>query len=396
MAGSAKPDQKMKEAQFKYIRGSGSQGAQASGLFNGVTINQWNTAHVMYWSDSSHYVEFQVSTRFNIWRTGTTTWSNYTASLIIKKYNEQSGQYDDVTSNYPQTVSDIPHNKWEKTISNLPRGQYRMEYGNGLRLDSEWFLESVNSTKSLIIHDSEYKKFNPAVPGKDPTINTIPHMTSNTAPTGNVTARGAYTPAWQAFDRNNGTYWYDNGSNASNPTWLQYEFDSPRIINKITLQCATVITSGAFGIKEFTLLGSYDGVSYDKLLSVNNHPNSSDKLTYTFDNNNKYFFYKLLFGASYYGYYALVSSFEMYEAATEDIPAHWSIISPTLPTSAEFLKQGMDNLSILFEQKLVTAKPNPMIEKNGIINEGEEGKVFSYSLNLKRLIDIRSIKNEVM
>ncbi|WP_107951039.1 SPRY domain-containing protein [Lysinibacillus parviboronicapiens] len=253
----------------------------------------------------------------------------------------------------------------------------------------------INSTnKTLILHDGEYKKFTPKLIGKDSTTNVVPHMTSNTSPTGKVTARGAYNPAWQAFDKNDSTYWYDNGSNAGAPSWLQYQFDSPKMVNKIILASQS-ISGSTYGLKEFSLLGSRDGLNYDNLLSVNNHPNSSAKVIYDFNNSNEYSFYKLQFGLSHFSYYALVSSFEMYEMDTPDIPAYWSTVSTTLPTSTKFQSEGMDNLSSLLDRTVTELESLPMTNKSEILNEGEVGKVFSKTIDLKKYIDIRSIKVEV-
>ncbi|GEM_PF-2289206 len=248
--------------------------------------------------------------------------------------------------------------------------------------------------KSFILHEGEYKKFNPKILGKDPKIDVVPKMTSDTSPLGKVTARGAYNPAWQAFDKDSSTYWYDNGSSASNPSWLQYEFDSPKIINKIALD-SLIITGSAYGIKEFTLLGSNDGLNYDSLLSVDNHPNRSTKETYQFNNKNEYLIYKLKFGLSYHNYYTLVSSFEMYEMATPNTPAFWSTISTTVPTSNQFIEKGIDSLFPLLNRTLTQLEPFPMIQRNDILVSGEVGKVFSKTIDLKKYFDIRSIRTEV-
>ena len=251
-----------------------------------------------------------------------------------------------------------------------------------------------NENKTLILHDGEYKKFNPKILGKDPTINAVPNMTSDTNPKGKVTARGAYDPAWRAFDRNDSTYWYDNGSSASAPSWLQYQFDSPKMINKITLASLS-ISGSLYGLKEFTLFGSYDGLSYDNLLSVNNHPNSNAKVTYDFNNSNEYLFYKLQFGLSHHSYYTLVSSFEMYEKDTLDTPAYWSTVSSTLPTSTKFFEEGMDNLSPLLERTTTTLEPTEMTQRNDILLLGEVGKTFSKTIDLNKYFDIKSIRTEV-
>lgn len=248
--------------------------------------------------------------------------------------------------------------------------------------------------KTLILHDGGYKKFTPKVIGKNSTINVVPLMTSDTSPAGKVTARGAYNPAWQAFDRNDSTYWYDNGSSAGAPSWLQYQFNSPKIVNKIILASLT-ISGSTYGLKEFSLLGSRDGLKYDNLLSVNNHPNSNAKVSYDFNNSNEYSFYKLQFGLSHHSYYALVSSFEMYEMDTPDIPAYWSTISNTLPNSQQFIEKGMDSLSPLLDRTVTELESMSMTNKSEILGISEIGKVFSKTIDLKKYFDIKNVKVEV-
>lgn len=71
------------------------------------------------------------------------------------------------------------------------------------------------------------------------TVPLIPLMTSNTSPSGIVTAQntrdndgyGTYAP-YYAFDGRRNTYW-DPGRNTS--TWLQYEFEDAVCVNKIFL-----------------------------------------------------------------------------------------------------------------------------------------------------------------
>lgn len=158
MAGTSKPSENLIEASYKFIDGKGSQGSQPTGLFDGTTVNQWNTNKVMYWYLGSDFVELELYQKSNIWRSGTASWSTSSSHLIIKKYNETTSSYENVTDKYPQTTSFITNTQWEKTISNLPSGRYRFEYG-GLRIDSEWFIENIEKSKSLIFHDGEYKKF---------------------------------------------------------------------------------------------------------------------------------------------------------------------------------------------------------------------------------------------
>lgn len=250
------------------------------------------------------------------------------------------------------------------------------------------------TNKSLILHDGEYKKLMPSVKGKDAKINVVPQMTSHTAPSGEVTARGAYNPAWQAFDRNDVTYWYDNSSSASNPSWIQYRFTEPKLINKILIQSAS-ISGSSHGLKEFTLWGSNDGSNFTEIFSELNHPNSTAKETYTFSNDTEYLYYKFIFGTSHHSYYTLVNTIEMYEKGTSNTPSYWDSVSSTIPTTQQFLDSGMDSLSPLLDRRVETLEPLPMTDKSEILIGNETGKVFSKTLDLKKYIDIRNMKVEV-
>lgn len=62
--------------------------------------------------------------------------------------------------------------------------------------------------------------------------NVIPDMTSNTAPSGTVSASAAVNPAWHAFDRNDGTGWTVGGTSA----WLAYDSGSSETVVGYYLQ----------------------------------------------------------------------------------------------------------------------------------------------------------------
>lgn len=78
--------------------------------------------------------------------------------------------------------------------------------------------------------------------------NLIPTMTSNTAPSGIVSASDSWsnTPAWKAFDKVNvysmyasGTYNYYAWGTQKTYGWLAYEFTTPQVITKYTLAAYT-------------------------------------------------------------------------------------------------------------------------------------------------------------
>lgn len=146
-AGTAKPSGVQKEASYEVLGVNGHQHSGNSindcGLFDGTQVNEWNTSNVMYWSDYSTYVELNINEPCNIWRSGTTTWSRYYKPLKILKWDGTN--YNDITSTINQSLSPITETSWEKTISNLPAGRYKFAYKENYRLDSEWYIESVDS-----------------------------------------------------------------------------------------------------------------------------------------------------------------------------------------------------------------------------------------------------------
>lgn len=154
MAGKAKPASAGHEAKYKVISVYGSQGSGGTvenpGLFDGTQINEWNTGRVMYWyaNDTTH-ITLEIKETCNIWRSGTSSWSESNSPLVIEKLNSD-GTYTDVTTVYPQKITRITEKQWEKTISGIPKGTYRFKSGAFARLDSEWYLEALYYTLHLL------------------------------------------------------------------------------------------------------------------------------------------------------------------------------------------------------------------------------------------------------
>ena len=66
-------------------------------------------------------------------------------------------------------------------------------------------------------------------------INAIPVMTSNTSPSGVASASSGYYEAWNAFNESSVDYKDCWASDNNNEQWIQYAFDSPIVINKISM-----------------------------------------------------------------------------------------------------------------------------------------------------------------
>lgn len=160
MAGLARPSGVGNEADYTLISGSSDKFQTGAGLFDGTQVNEWDSDNVFYWQETGDYVEIEVTSyTFNIWRSGTTTWSDKNSSLTIQKWDTDTLSYVDVTANYTQTITVINETQWEKYISGLPSGKYKFsQIVNGGRIDSEWYLEA-KEIKHLFEDGSDIKKW---------------------------------------------------------------------------------------------------------------------------------------------------------------------------------------------------------------------------------------------
>ena len=74
----------------------------------------------------------------------------------------------------------------------------------------------------------------------------------------------------------------------------------------------------------------------------------------------------------------------------------WDSVATTLPSSQQFLEDGMDSLSPLLDRRVETLEPMQMDDVSSeLIPQGDTGKIFSKTIDLKKYLDIRKIKVEV-
>lgn len=250
--------------------------------------------------------------------------------------------------------------------------------------------------KSLILHNDEYKKFIPtqeAIPGN----NLIPVMTGETTPApyaiSSSTAYGGYVARY-AVDRifNGSSRWIASGVA---PQWLKIDLGSPQVA--FTYQLASGHMEQR--VVSWILRGNNNNVDWVDLHAVNDYLTNIDAYSnFTIPTPGSYRYYMvymtkaLVNGAD--GGLPSLSGFTLLTEHTDKIPGQWKVIS-SHPTTQQFIEQGMDNAMTVFDRKLTTFDPIAMIENNEVLEAGQEGKVFSQTINLKRLMDIRSIKMEV-
>lgn len=80
---------------------------------------------------------------------------------------------------------------------------------------------------------------------------------------------------------------------------------------------------------------------------------------------------------------------------TEYFPKKILTVSNILPNSTKFSEEGMDSLSPLLDRELTKLEPVSMVNESNILGDGDTGKVFTKTIDLKKYLDIRSIRTEV-
>ncbi|WP_333880070.1 hypothetical protein [Lysinibacillus capsici] len=265
--------------------------------------------------------------------------------------------------------------------------------------------------KSLIYHDGEYKKLNEEAPEKqevwsDDTINLVQKMTSNSSNgqtafwTYNTNQNGAGI-AYNIFDYATGSE-TSGISRSGSSGILGIIFPKEVTVAKYEIEAHNIAT---YAPRIFTLEGSNDTttgldgtwITIDSRTGI--YFNANEKKLFILNEKSTFKAFRLNISATNHSYtgFAELRFFPpkiLLEEYKPRIPAHWATVSNTLPTSTQFLEKGM-YLSPLLDRRLATLEPTAMIQRNDILDVGEVGKIFSETIDLKKYIDIRSIRVEV-
>lgn len=265
--------------------------------------------------------------------------------------------------------------------------------------------------KTLIYHDGEYKKLNEEAPEKqevwsDDTINLVQKMTSNSSNgqtafwTYNTNQNGAGI-AYNIFDYATGSE-TSGISRSGSSGILGIIFPKEVTVAKYEIEAHNIAT---YAPRIFTLEGSNDTttgldgtwITIDSRTGI--YFNANEKKLFILNEKSTFKAFRLNISATNHSYtgFAELRFFPpkiLLEEYKPRIPAHWATVSITLPTSTQFLEKGM-YLSPLLDRRLATLEPIAMIQRNDILDVGEVGKIFSETIDLKKYIDIRSIRVEV-
>lgn len=151
-------------------------------------------------------------------------------------------------------------------------------------------------------------------PDQSGTVNMIPVMTSNTAPSGVASAsseNSTSNQAWKAMDNNKDTFWISVGAGSA---WIQYKFSSGIVVNKYNID-----NSGASAgptPNSWSFLGSNDGTNWTILDTQTDQANWSSSLnrSYSFPNQAAYLYYRLNIISSLNGAQIYLGTLALYEA----------------------------------------------------------------------------------
>ena len=176
---------------------------------------------------------------------------------------------------------------------------------------------------------------------KNQDINLIPAMTSYNSPSGLVKSSGeldARYQAWQAFDEIDSYGWI---SKNAPPHWISYEFSTPQVVNKYSIQVQSVNYSPI----SWSFQGSNDdGQTWETLheeLNGTAHEGGYERY-YSFSNNKAFKSYRVYINQVHGGNYTGAKSIKMFGSTYQ-----WEVIG-TAPATKEMLDtHGMTDLSII-------------------------------------------------
>lgn len=248
-------------------------------------------------------------------------------------------------------------------------------------------LYSWNVNRTFILHGNEYKKWIGEVP---PTNGTsfLPPFNSNTTEGITVSSDGyaGTNYPYRALDKNNSTSWLSNTApTVAVPHWLMIDLAEPAALTGYGIR-----VNSNWNIYTHYFQGSNDGTQFQTIHSRVSQ-SLSDVMTYVdFDKVTFRYVRILITHPTTSNGQVSITELELIGEGSPSQAGHWSTFSTALPNSQQFSEHGMDSLSSPLERKVVSLSPMQMSDKTDILS-GEEGKVFSKNIDLKKYFDLRKI-----
>lgn len=204
---------------------------------------------------------------------------------------------------------------------------------------------------------------------------SIPKMTSNTTPEGEVLVsnapNGSFTIGWESFDGILTSGWGNNTLVTTMPKWIGYKFTKPKVIVKYRLY----VTNTTYYPRNYEFQGSNDGVNYDTLHSIVG--GASGVLDYIIPNRKSYTHYRLYITSLSSGAtLPVVMELQMFEMK----PSY--LVQMESATEKDFLNRGAGDIND-FNQILKTKKN--FKKGNTVLGSG---KTFEHTIDMsKRRVD---------
>lgn len=153
--GSSKPEYSKLNSEASYTlngfrcpKNSGSlQGLTgAKSLFDG-DLASYGSAKAQFWYSLEDYVDITVDSSFNLWavdyQDDTETYNNI---LNVKKWD--GSEFVDYTKTIQMSP---PYTDWQKILSDIPAGRYKIEYLAGRTIHTEWYIEGASVEKKTVL-----------------------------------------------------------------------------------------------------------------------------------------------------------------------------------------------------------------------------------------------------
>lgn len=313
------------------------------------------------------YIDIEFYDNVRLWEIALTDLEGYSNPMNV--YFNDNGVKGELVA-----TTKTPTTTWQNIVE-LKKGRYRIELTSG-RLVGEWYLEFKISNKNLILHDGEYKKF---INKKTPT-----NLALNKPSFSSGEFAIAYAPS-KAFDGSIDTFWY--GKSVGGNQYVGVDLEDSFNIREVVLYQDISFRCGNFRI-EYSDDNSLWATAYTGTLL-----NTLDAQAFSF-NMGSHRYWRLYVVTNTSGGACGIAEMELYESLVVENYT-WRKVSSDLPTSEQFLTDGMDELTPLLDRKVETLNPMPMTSKSDILPVGSDGKVFSRIVDFSKYLDIRSMKVEV-
>lgn len=256
-------------------------------------------------------------------------------------------------------LTNLPVSKdWQKALALAVNNLFEIARNHDLPegVAGNGFFDEFNTdslvTQTGVTYDATNDLYENAVVG----VNACSDMTSNSAPSGTVSASTelAGSPAFEAFDRDTAQFWATNSVTTGSITYAFNNGLTAKIIDEYTIQCE-LSPEHDRAPKDFTLQASNTGAFAGEEVTLDTQAgivfSSGEKKSFSFSNSTSYIFYKI--GVTLNNgdpTYITISEVELIEADSANnvtlLPANKTIIADPTDLRFDFIINEIDALTL--------------------------------------------------